>query len=88
MNRWLPGAIGVVLVVAVWEVLGRTVFGTTGVVPPPTAIIARMAHDGLAFYLPNASTTLRSALGVAWRKLALGTNPSARVMLSRCSSPS
>jgi ABC-type nitrate/sulfonate/bicarbonate transport system permease component len=65
MNRWLPGAVGVVIVLGVWEVLGRTVFGPTGVVPPPTAILARMGQDGFAFYLPNALTTLREA-GLGW----------------------
>jgi ABC-type nitrate/sulfonate/bicarbonate transport system permease component len=65
MRRWLPGAIGVLIVLGVWETIGRTVFGGTGVVPPPTVILRRMGQDGLRFYTPNALTTLREA-GLGW----------------------
>jgi ABC-type nitrate/sulfonate/bicarbonate transport system permease component len=59
------GVVGVVLVLGLWELLGRTVFTATRVVPPPTAILRRIGEDGLAFYLPNALTTLREA-GLGW----------------------
>jgi ABC-type nitrate/sulfonate/bicarbonate transport system permease component len=64
-GRWLPGTIGVLTVLCGWELIGRIVFGDTGVVPPPTAIAAKMGQDGLHFYLPNALTTLREA-GLGW----------------------
>jgi ABC-type nitrate/sulfonate/bicarbonate transport system permease component len=60
-RRWVPGTVGVVAVLAVWETLGRTVFADTKAVPPPSAILAQLVDDGLEFYLPNVTTTLREA---------------------------
>ncbi|GAA1751117.1 ABC transporter permease [Luedemannella helvata] len=61
MRRWLPGTVGVVALLAVWETIGRTVFAGNRAVPPPTAIARQFAADGLDFYLPNVATTLREA---------------------------
>lgn len=61
MRRWLPGTIGVVVLLALWETIGRTVFADNRAVPPPTAIARQLATDGLDFYLPNIATTLREA---------------------------
>jgi ABC-type nitrate/sulfonate/bicarbonate transport system permease component len=63
--RWLPGTLGVVGVLLIWEVLGRTVFHDSRAVPPPTAIAAQLGKDGFGFYWPNSKTTLREA-GWGW----------------------
>lgn len=60
-RRWIPGTAGVLILLAVWETLGRTVFADTKAVPPPSAILTQLVDDGLEFYLPNVATTLREA---------------------------
>jgi ABC-type nitrate/sulfonate/bicarbonate transport system permease component len=65
VRRALPGTVGVLLVLGVWELLGRTAFASTGAIPPPTAIVRQLGRDGLHFYVPNALTTLREA-GQGW----------------------
>ncbi|GAA3209086.1 ABC transporter permease [Dactylosporangium siamense] len=61
----MPGALGLLALLLAWELAGRTVFATSGVVPPPTAISAQLFNDGLDFYWPNIVTTLREA-GAGW----------------------
>ena len=63
--RWGYGMIGLVTLVVVWEVLGRTVFADGRAVPPPTKILSQLGTDGLTFYWPNVRTTLREA-GEGW----------------------
>jgi ABC-type nitrate/sulfonate/bicarbonate transport system permease component len=63
--RWWYGAAGLVTLLVVWEILGRTVFAANRAVPPPTAILGQLARDGFAFYWPNVRTTLREA-GLGW----------------------
>jgi ABC-type nitrate/sulfonate/bicarbonate transport system permease component len=58
---WLPGTLGLIALLLAWELVGRTVFATSGVVPPPTAIAAQLVEDGPDFYWPNIVTTLREA---------------------------
>ncbi len=60
---WVRGAIGMVSVVALWELLARTVMADSRSLPPPTAILDGMRTDGWSFYWPNISTTLREAIG-------------------------
>ncbi|TQS42297.1 ABC transporter permease [Cryptosporangium phraense] len=62
-SRWIPGAVGVVVLLILWEILGRTVFADAKSVPPPTAILGQYGRDGWEFYWNNARTTLREA---AW----------------------
>jgi len=59
------GAIGILALLVIWEILGRTVFADSRAVPPPTAIVQQLAQDGFAFYWPNVRTTLREA-GEGW----------------------
>jgi len=59
------GAIGILALLVIWEILGRTVFADSRAVPPPTAIVQQLARDGFAFYWPNVRTTLREA-GEGW----------------------
>ena len=63
--RWLPGVAGMLVLLVVWEVLGRTVFADSRAVPPPTAILGQLGRDGWTFYWPNVRTTLSEA-GRGW----------------------
>jgi ABC-type nitrate/sulfonate/bicarbonate transport system permease component len=58
---WLPGTIGLVALLVMWEVVARSVFSESRAVPPPTAILAKLGTDGVAFYWPNTLTTVREA---------------------------
>jgi ABC-type nitrate/sulfonate/bicarbonate transport system permease component len=62
---WVFGAAGLLVLLVVWEILGRTVFAGSRAVPPPTAILGQIGDDGFAFYGPNIETTLREA-GKGW----------------------
>ena len=67
---WVFGVVGLIGLVVIWEVLGRTVFADRHVVPPPTAILGQLGRDGFGFYWPNMRTTLREAgLGWLWGNL-------------------
>jgi ABC-type nitrate/sulfonate/bicarbonate transport system permease component len=74
MRRSLGGAVGIIGVLAVWQLLGVTWFGDSGAVPPPTAIIRQFRDDGWDFYGSNLGTTAREAAwGWLWgNALALG----------------
>jgi ABC-type nitrate/sulfonate/bicarbonate transport system permease component len=65
LARAAPGAIGVVIVLAAWEVIGRTLFTDSGVIPPPTRILEQLRVDGFSSYGHNIETTLREA-GQGW----------------------
>jgi ABC-type nitrate/sulfonate/bicarbonate transport system permease component len=71
---WAGSVVGIVSLVALWQLLGATVFADNGAVPPPTAIVSQMVDDGWHFYQPNISTTAReAALGWLWGNvLAVG----------------
>jgi ABC-type nitrate/sulfonate/bicarbonate transport system permease component len=62
---WVFGVAGLVVLLVVWEILGRTVFADSRAVPPPTAILQQIVDDGWGFYWPNIETTLREA-GKGW----------------------
>ncbi len=65
--RWAAGLIGLLIVLGVWELLGLTVFSSSGIVPPPTAIVSQMTKDGWHFYWPNLQTTMQeAAYGWLW----------------------
>jgi ABC-type nitrate/sulfonate/bicarbonate transport system permease component len=70
LPEWAGSVIGVVSLLALWQLLGVTVFSDNGAVPPPTAIVSQMVDDGWDFYQPNISTTAReAALGWLWGNL-------------------
>ena len=60
---------GAAALLIVWQILGMTVFkganGNSGVVPPPTAILAQFRTDGFSLYWNNLAQTLREA-GWGW----------------------
>jgi ABC-type nitrate/sulfonate/bicarbonate transport system permease component len=72
---WAFGAAGLVVLLVVWEILGRTVFAGSRAVPPPTKIVQQLGADGWSFYWPNIETTLREAgkvvLAVAFVQIPL-----------------
>jgi ABC-type nitrate/sulfonate/bicarbonate transport system permease component len=66
-RRWLPGAVGVLVLLVVWQVVGLTIFSETKTVPAPTAIWSEARADGWDFYWANISTTLEEAArGWVW----------------------
>ena len=69
LPAWVPSALGAAGVLVIWQILGMTVFksdtGSSGVVPPPTAILAQFGKDGVGFYWTNLAQTLREA-GWGW----------------------
>ena len=71
---WLLPTIGIAVIVVLWQILGKTVYADSGVVPPPTDIIAQMREDGFDFYWRNATATLSiAAKGWLWgNALAIG----------------
>lgn len=60
VGQW-RGAVGLVGVLAIWELAAVTVFAGRHVLPPPWAVVSAMVHDGL--YVGDLSTTLSEA---AW----------------------
>lgn len=61
---WLPGAIGLLGVLAVWVVASTLVFNSTTTVPTPWAVVHRIAADWSNGTLPkNVAVTLKEA---AW----------------------
>jgi sulfonate transport system permease protein len=62
----LGGLAGIVLVLAVWELLARTVLASSLVLPTPFTVAQQMWHDR-HFYVPHVETTLHeAALGFLW----------------------
>lgn len=65
-RRWVPGALGIVSVVALWWVLAELFF-TPKQVPPPTDVLAVFRDRGFDYYREIFSVTLReAATGYAW----------------------
>jgi ABC-type nitrate/sulfonate/bicarbonate transport system permease component len=61
------GALGFVVVVAVWWIVADTVFAANGVVPAPPALVEQLATDGTAYYFGQIAVTLASAAqGFVW----------------------
>ena len=61
-SSWAGGAVGVVVLLAVWSVLSTTVVSTGDGVPTPWSVVAGIFDDGWAFYGPNISQTAGEAL--------------------------
>jgi len=67
--RWVTGVIGIVAVLAVWEVAGQLGVAK-GTIPPPSDIVSSMVDDGWSFYWANAKVTLsEAAWGYLWGNL-------------------
>jgi ABC-type nitrate/sulfonate/bicarbonate transport system permease component len=67
LPQWLGGLIGFAGLLIIWEIIGRTMFQKSGVIPPPTHIIQQMREDGFEFYWKNAKVTMHeAAIGYLW----------------------
>jgi ABC-type nitrate/sulfonate/bicarbonate transport system permease component len=67
MPHWVGGALGVVGLLIVWQIVGLTVFSKNNLVPPPTHIVSQMRSDGWSLYWNNARTTIHeAAIGYLW----------------------
>lgn len=64
LTSYIPGLIGVVILVATWEVLALTVFDHVGSgVPTPASVLSLFVSDwGSGLYGRNAAQTLKEAL--------------------------
>ena len=60
-RRWLPGAIGISILIAAWSLVSTTVLTTRDGVPTPWATISSLVHDGWSFYQPNLTRTVGEA---------------------------
>jgi ABC-type nitrate/sulfonate/bicarbonate transport system permease component len=71
---WLGGAIGVLVLLAVWTLLATTVLGTGDGLPTPWAVLKQVAGDGWEFYQPLIQQTGGEALSgyLVGNGLALG----------------
>jgi ABC-type nitrate/sulfonate/bicarbonate transport system permease component len=67
---WLGPTIGLVGLIALWELLSYTLFGHNHLVPPPQLVLLTVFHDpGFALW-PNVQTTLEEAgTGFLWGNL-------------------
>ena len=61
-GRWLPGVLGLGLLIGVWSLLSTTVLTERDGVPTPWATVAALFHDGWSFYQPNLAQTGSEAL--------------------------
>jgi ABC-type nitrate/sulfonate/bicarbonate transport system permease component len=61
MPPWVLPTIAVIGLLVLWETLGRTVYADSGIVPPPSRVLAQARDDGFDFYWRNATATLSAA---------------------------
>lgn len=67
LPRWAPGAMGLLVVLVVWWVVGaanlvgRGAGGNVSAVPTPPEVLQQLVTDGFSFYWRNASVTLAEA---------------------------
>jgi ABC-type nitrate/sulfonate/bicarbonate transport system permease component len=65
--QWFGGALGFLSLLVVWQIVGMTMFQSSGVIPPPTRILTQMHEDGFQFYWRNAKVTMHEAtIGYLW----------------------
>jgi ABC-type nitrate/sulfonate/bicarbonate transport system permease component len=69
-SRWLVGAGGFVVLVALWQLLTATLAAGNLEWPTPWSIVTLLHGDGWSFYWPNVRTTVEEALkGFFWGNL-------------------
>ena len=67
---WVTSVIAIGGLIALWQVLGATVFSRGKAVPTPTAVIRQIVKDGWHFYGPNLKATVTVAVkGWFWGNL-------------------
>lgn len=64
MRKYLPGAVGFLSLLVVWEVVGRIMEANQKIatVPPFTKVISSLFEDGWSYYGPNIASTTWIAL--------------------------
>lgn len=68
--NWVNGVIGMVAIIAVWEIFTVTVVSGSRLWPTPWSIARQMVDDGWHFYWPNMQTTIWEATkGFLWGNL-------------------
>ena len=71
LPAWAGGLIGVALVLVAWTTLALTLFGDSGIIPTPWAVVQQFLDDGFSLYWNNLSvTTASAAQGWLWGNLA------------------
>lgn len=66
LRTWGTGALGLLLIVAVWWLLAATLLKDKAI-PTPPGVLKGYADDGWAFYSANFSGTIKeAAIGFAW----------------------
>jgi ABC-type nitrate/sulfonate/bicarbonate transport system permease component len=69
-GAWLRPALGIAGLLAIWELLAYTVFGSNHLVPPPQEVVVTVFHDPGFEMWPNVVTTLNEAgAGFLWGNL-------------------
>jgi ABC-type nitrate/sulfonate/bicarbonate transport system permease component len=63
VRSWVPGVVGILGTLVIWQIIGSTSIGEDRRIPAPTAIISQLMDDGWSFYSTNVITTTREA---AW----------------------
>jgi ABC-type nitrate/sulfonate/bicarbonate transport system permease component len=73
LPSWAGGLIGIAILVAIWQIIGMTMFQKTGSIPPPTKVIKALSQDP-DIYWRNLTSTLNGAWqGWLWgNALAIG----------------
>ncbi len=66
-SSWAGALVGMAGLVAIWELLSYTIFGTNHLVPPPQQVLVTVFHDPGFELWPNVVTTLgEAATGFLW----------------------
>jgi len=70
LPRQVTSAMGIVVVLLVWEVLALTVLAHGKAVPTPIAVVRQWGKDGWSLYQPNVDATVwEAARGFFWGNL-------------------
>ena len=70
-KSWVGPLVGIAGLLAVWELLSYTVFGTNHLVPPPQQVLVTVFHDPGFEMWPNIVTTVgEAATGFLWGNVA------------------
>lgn len=82
--RRFAGLTGVLILLAVWALVGAFGLGTHGAVPTPSAVVHQMIKDGAGLYWSNAIVTITyAAEGFLWGNLAALAVAASTLLLPR-----
>lgn len=68
---WIGALVGIVLIVAIWQVVAVTLFSVTGSVPPPGQVLVQLVTDlsDLVYWRAIGATAGSAAWGFLWGNL-------------------